>query len=368
MKATQKSVKSSIGKIPMDHQPTIPLKLISPDFSLKSVCGFTLNLPHTGKNMNNTGVGDHPAVFEEIPCPICGSHTHQQLLSVADRLKSKAERASDQPQDNAYKIVACSSCGFLFLNPRPRAEELHKYYPSGYYDPHLSSGGGLFGSLFRTIRHFMLKWKEVKVSRDLSTGNLLDVGCGTGEFLVHMQKRGWDVSGVEISPDAAQIAGRNGCNVLVGDPADLNLPEEKYDLVTLWHSLEHLPDLSKAVDKICASLKTGGRLAIAVPNPESIDAKFYKAHWVAWDAPRHLYHFRSRDLTSLLKPRGMQEERTLSMLMDPFYHALLSETSWVTGLKSWFRALRGFLVGCISFISGFKPGQGSSTLFLFRKH
>jgi SAM-dependent methyltransferase len=302
----------------------------------------------------------------DIPCPLCGSGDYCKFQDVPDRLTFHIERAHNQPRENAYRIVACSSCGFLYLNPRPLSSDLKDHYSADSYDPHRRRGGGLVGLLFRASRRFTTRWKATQICRNLNPGSLLDVGCGTGEFMVELKRRGWQVTGIEISTEAAAIATERGCEVLIGDPAEIVLGET-FDLITLWHSLEHLPDLRGAVTRMSGALKPGGHLAVALPNPGSVDALFYGSRWVAWDAPRHLYHFSPADLNVLFAPLGLQLLRKKSLPLDPFYHALLSEVSWSTGVMAGIKAPRGLFLGAISFLAGLKPGSGSSNLYIFNK-
>ncbi|MFH1862024.1 MAG: class I SAM-dependent methyltransferase, partial [bacterium] len=245
--------------------------------------------------------GEPASRFEEIACPLCGSQNHRLVHVVHDRLINSYLQLENRLQEPTYHIVACSSCSFLYLNPRPRRSFLAEYYQSEQYNPHQQSGGGLIGFLFRSLRSATNRWKAARVVADAPPGALLDVGSGTGDFLKYMRSRGWQVQGVESDPDAAAAAVREGITVSVGDPAEIELPERSFDLITCWHSLEHLPHLRGAVKAITAALRPRGTLAVAVPNPDSWDAKFYKSRWVAWDAPRHLYHFRRQDIVKLFE-------------------------------------------------------------------
>lgn len=317
--------------------------------------------------MTNSGTADATAELEEIPCPLCGMRPFRIYETVLDRLSFKASGTENQPRENAYSIVVCSSCGFLYLNPRPIPGNLFRFYLAETYDPHRRRGGGIMGSLFRLARRFTVRWKAAKITKDLKSGALLDVGCGTGEFIAYMKDRGWNTLGLEIDRNAADVAKSSGCSVIVGDPAKVALPEKAFDLITLWHALEHLPDLNGAVSNVSAALKPGGRLAVALPNPGSFDARFYGSRWAAWDAPRHLYHFHPQDVEKLFSPKNFELMKCYALPLDPFYHSLLSETSWTTGMLNGLRALRGLLIGMISLFYGAKPERASSTLYLFRK-
>ncbi len=195
----------------------------------------------------------------------------------------------------------------------------------------------------------------------------MDVGCGTGEFLQYMRRHGWQVLGVESDADAAEQARAAGCEVLTGDPATVTYPDLKFDLITFWHALEHLPDLKGTLDAVAKRIQAGGILAIALPNPYSFDAKFYRSRWVAWDAPRHLYHFRRRDLEILLSVYNINWFATRSLPLDPWYNALISELSWSSGVQVLPKIVRGLGIGLVSFIRGLKSGEGSSNLHLFAK-
>lgn len=317
--------------------------------------------------MTDAGARDIQDKLVKIPCPICHSDESRRFLAVADRYHADLKALPQLPQENTYQIVACSSCGFLFLNPRPLSEQLQLAYRTEKYDPHRRKGGGLIGWLFRFFRLFTIHWKANKVTGGLLTGSLLDIGCGTGEFIVHIKKAGWQSKGIENDKSAADAAGSLGCDVYVGDPTQASIPDGSFELITLWHSLEHLPYLSGSLDRIAGWLKSKGHLAIAVPNPSSFDAWYYREKWVAWDAPRHLYHFRKEDLLRLLQPRGFTLERAISMPLDPFYHSLISEVSWDQGIIKMLKAARGIIIGTISFIAGSVTKNGSSVLYIFTK-
>ncbi len=317
--------------------------------------------------MTKAGNADSSSRFEDIPCPLCGSHSYGNFIEVRDRLVNPDVRTDIKPREKDFRIVTCSSCGFLYLNPRPAPDELPRYYDTQNYDPHRESGGGFLGSLFRFVRRFTIRWKAVKAAGGRKGGMLLDVGCGTGEFMAYMQKCGWTATGIEYQSGAAEKARSWGCEVIIGDPADVLTKEDQYDLITLWHSLEHLPALNEAVENLVRALKPGGSIALAVPNPVSLDAKFYKERWVAWDAPRHLYHFRKSDLQALFQPKGFSLRTAYPMPFDPFYHALLSELCWTSGLKRTILAFRGLLVGTASFILGGRIESASSVLYIFEE-
>lgn len=225
------------------------------------------------------------------------------------------------------------------------------------------------GLVYRLLRPFSVGFKARQAAAGLSLGAVLDVGCGTGEFLVEMRRRGWQGWGIEKEEAAAQIAREAGCPVLMGDLLDVDLEGRTFDLITLWHSLEHLPDPKGVLAELSRHLKSSGRLVIALPNPDSLDARFYRSRWAAWDAPRHLYHFRPTDLQQLLSQASGDFKliKMISLPLDPFYHALLSEISWSQGLAMLPKVVRGGAVGLGSWLAGLRAGQGTSILYLFMK-
>jgi SAM-dependent methyltransferase len=316
--------------------------------------------------MANSTPEGAPDSLELIPCPLCGSVRSQLFIAVRDRLQG---RDLDADGDKRYEIVTCSGCGFRFLNPRPRVQELWKYYQGGAYDPHRRRGGGVVSIIYRLLRPLSVGYKAAQVSRGLKPGSLLDVGCGSGEFLCEMKRRGWRVLGIEQDEGAAQIARAAGCEILVGDPLETDLAQNRFDLITFWHSLEHLPFLKGAFAGICAHLAPAGRLVVALPNPDSLDARIYKSRWAAWDAPRHLYHFRPADLKNLVR-QGAGDLRLVkmgSLPLDPFYHALLSEIIWSRGFMALVKAIRGTLIGFESLLAGLRSGSGSTIVYVFQK-
>jgi len=319
-------------------------------------------------SMANSPETDARDSLEILPCLLCGGQNCRPVYQVSDRLQARFQ-SGQVKEPETYHIVACSACGFRFLNPRPRAQDLGKYHQGGAYGPHQREGGGAVGVVYRLLRPFSVGYKARQATRGLAPGDLLDVGCGTGEFLREMRRRGWQTLGIEKEEKAAQIARDSGCPVLSGDPLETDLSNRTFDLITLWHSLEHLPDPIRVLAKLTKHLRSLGRLVIALPNPDSLDARFYRSRWAAWDAPRHLYHFRPGELERLVRQSSGEFRliKTASLPLDPFYHALLSEISWSHDLSVWAKAIRGSVIGLLSFFSGFAALRGSSNLYIYQK-
>jgi SAM-dependent methyltransferase len=153
-------------------------------------------------------------------------------------------------------------------------------------------------------------------------GVLLDVGCGTGEFLSYMQKFQWKVTGVEPDADARTYATSRGLRVL---PELQRIQRGRFQVITLWHVLEHLPDLRKSAEHLVSLLEPSGYLVLAMPNVDAFDAREYGEHWVALDTPRHLYHFTQNDVQELFKPFPIELVSAGGLWLDTIYNVLYSE-------------------------------------------
>lgn len=227
--------------------------------------------------------------MQYIKCNLCGSENFVHLFSASHYLSYPEE----------FNIVKCKDCGLVFLNPRPDDEELNKYYSPEYFSEVAEPG------FFK--RCFALD--KVRLIKNLkSRGRLLDVGCGRGEFLQQMEDYGWEVWGVDTSAVACKYTQerlRNG-KIFNQDLLTSNLPEAYFDIVTFWHSLEHLKDPFSSLTEARRILKEDGILVIACPNFSSFSSKFFKRRWYALDTPFHLYQFSPLTLQKLLKRAGFR--------------------------------------------------------------
>jgi SAM-dependent methyltransferase len=143
-------------------------------------------------------------------------------------------------------------------------------------------------------------------------GAALDVGCGSGFYLAMLRDMGWTVTGIDASAEAARHARTlNGLDVRVGC-AEVTLPEladESFDLVTLWHVLEHLYDPARVLAHIRRLLKPGGLLMLEVPNFSSVCSRLFQSYWAPLESPRHLFQFTPKTLKALLQKNGFQVDR-----------------------------------------------------------
>ncbi|QRR02842.1 class I SAM-dependent methyltransferase [Dyadobacter sandarakinus] len=282
-------------------------------------------------------------------CPVCGHTNFENHLLVEDYTVSHEQ----------FHICRCSSCSFLFTNPRPREASIGGYYASQDYISHHDDRKDLMSSVYTSVRNYTLRQK-VGMINDLAKrrGSLLDIGCGTGAFLNAAKDDGWKISGTEPDPDARGIAsGRVGAPVFENIQA-AEIQQKSFDIISLWHVLEHVHQLNETIKWIGTHLNPGGKVIIAVPNPESADARKYGPQWAAYDVPRHLYHFTKASMQNLLGRHGLQVAEVRPMWFDSFYVSMLS-TKYKSGKV---RLAESFISGAISNIRGTKPSVNTSSL------
>ena len=261
-------------------------------------------------------------------CPICGSQKFDPFISGKDFFLT----------GESFSIVKCRDCGFRFTNPRPKAEDLGKYYESSDYISHSDSRKGLFASVYQVVRKYTLSRKLSLISKFQPKGKILDIGCATGQFLNHMDENGWKATGIE--PDEktrSRAISEYGLDVFPEEQLNI-LDKYSFDVITMWHVLEHVSDLNNRMEQLRNLLKPQGTLLIAVPNCDSFDAKKYGEFWAGYDLPRHLYHFTKSDVKLLLERYGFTIVNILPMKFDAFYVSLLSE-KYKSGKMRWLPAL-----------------------------
>lgn len=249
----------------------------------------------------------------------------------------------------------------LQTNPIPDLEKLPDYYKSENYISHTDTKKSFTEKAYHFVKKIALKQKVKLITKqnDLP-GKLLDIGSGTGEFLLTAKNNNWNVFGVEPSEDARTLSAKKGIPV-VQELSEIN--ETGFDIITLWHVLEHVPNLENYIQEISKLLKPSGTLLIAVPNFNSYDARYYKEFWAAYDVPRHIWHFSKKGIKRLFSKHHFTLIETKPMWFDSFYVSLLSE-KYKTGKNNWFLAsFRGLL----SNISGLRTKEYSSHIYLLKK-
>jgi SAM-dependent methyltransferase len=250
-------------------------------------------------------------------CPVCGSSNFRDKLQVQDKSVSQ----------EMFTIVQCQNCEFQFTNPRPDAAHIGKYYESDAYVSHNSGAQGLINQVYKLARVFTVRRKVALITKlnGGRAGRLLDYGCGTGHFLAGAKGGGWQVAGLEPNDRARQEATERVGQPIQEPAALAELASGSFDVITLWHVLEHVHTLNETLDQLIRVLGKGGKLLIAVPNVESLDAQHYRQDWAAYDVPRHLYHFSPSTMKRLLAEHGLAVRQTLPLALDAYYVSMLSE-------------------------------------------
>ena len=263
-----------------------------------------------------------------------------------------------------FQLIFNEDTEMLETFPAPNKDQLSKYYKSEDYISHTDSKRNLFERVYHIIRSRALKKKLRLIN---SFGNeskqLLDVGCGTGDFLKTALTDGWTVTGIEPNEQARKIANvKTNQNVFEINHLD-NLKEHSFDVITLWHVLEHLPKLDTHIQLFRKLLKPNGLLIIAVPNYKSYDATHYKEFWAAYDVPRHLWHFSRKSINKLFQKKNFTLIKITPLIFDAYYVSLLSE-KYKTGYMNPFKA---FWVGLKSNYRARHNNDYSSLIYVLKQ-
>lgn len=270
-------------------------------------------------------------------CPLCGSDKISHALNAVDYTVS----------ESSFEIWHCAHCTGRFTQNIPDESEIGAFYKSEEYISHTETKEGLINRLYHSARKITLRSKQnwVKSAAKLKEGSLLDIGAGTGAFAHFMQQTGWQVTCIE--PDEGARANAETLYKLKALPPEafFGLEPAQFDVVTMWHVMEHVHNLHGYVEQIKKVLKPGGALLIAVPNYTSKDAQHYGEHWAAYDVPRHLYHFSPTAMQNMLQAHGVTVVKKHPMVFDSFYVSLLSE-KYKTGGGG---LLKGFWNGFTSY-------------------
>ncbi|MBW6500772.1 MAG: class I SAM-dependent methyltransferase [Bacteroidales bacterium] len=288
-------------------------------------------------------------------CPLCSSGDLNFHLTCRDHF------LTGEPFD----LYKCGSCNFVFTQDHPGEKEAVLYYDSSDYISHDASAKGFTTALYRLARRIMLARKRRLIIRltGRTTGDLLDIGAGSGHFAGAMKEAGWNVTGIEPVKKAADYASSQfGIRML--DPAQIgHLPDRSFDCVTLWHVLEHLHDPFTYASEILRVLRPGGKCIIALPDSLSYDAGYYREHWAAYDVPRHLWHFTPGTFSFFAERAGFSLMATEDLPFDVFYISFLSEKYRGTNLP----LITGVINGLRFYLAALFRRKGASSLMYILK-
>jgi 2-polyprenyl-3-methyl-5-hydroxy-6-metoxy-1,4-benzoquinol methylase len=260
-----------------------------------------------------------------------------------------------------FDLVYDETLDMLVTQPQPSLDNLGKYYESVNYISHTDGNKTLFEKAYQFVKNIALK-NKLSLINDLSKnkGKILDIGAGVGDFLATAHQNGWGTIGVEPNPKAREIAEKKG--VLFVDKTE-NLLDNSFDIITMWHVLEHVPDLEIQLNELKRLLKPNGHIIIAVPNFKSFDAKYYKEYWAAYDVPIHFWHFSKTAIKLIFEKKNIKFIKFLPMKFDAFYVSLLSE-KYKTGNMNFVKAT---YIGLKSNWKAQKNGEWSSHIYILGK-
>ncbi|MBB1149236.1 MULTISPECIES: class I SAM-dependent methyltransferase [unclassified Myroides] len=275
----------------------------------------------------------------------------EKFLTVQDHAVSK----------EVFSLFYNRAYDLLLTDPVPAKENLNNYYLSENYISHTDGKRNFFERIYQGIKRIALRRKvDLLFKQNNTVGTLLDIGCGTGDFLVEAKKSGWATTGYEPNEHAFAKAKAKGIT-LVKKLSELEA--HTFDVITLWHVLEHIPNLEEQIVELNRLLKPGGKLIVAVPNYKSYDAVYYKEYWAAFDVPRHLWHFSQSSIPRIFSLFDFTVDELHPMLFDSFYVSLLSE-QYKTGKRNWGKAL---FVGLRSNVEARNTMEYSSLIYCLSK-
>lgn len=261
-----------------------------------------------------------------------------------------------------FSLLLDDDLQLLKTYPQPTSNELGRYYESEDYISHTDNKRSLFEKAYHIVKVKALKDKVSILENEYpAKGKLLDIGAGTGDFLLQAKQAGWDTTGIEPNAKAKNSAESKGVT-FINDTSTVG--NNTFDAVTMWHVLEHVPNVQKQITELNRIVKPNGIIIIAVPNFNSYDAKYYGKHWAAYDVPRHLWHFSKTAIKNLFESQGMKLVKILPMKFDSFYVSLLSE-KYKTGKMNF---IKGFITGLRSNLKAAKNSEYSSHIYIIKNN
>ena len=260
----------------------------------------------------------------------------------------------------SFSLLLNEEYQILKTHPQPTLDKLGSYYEFEDYISHTDGKRTLFEKMYHFIKRKAIRDKVSLInSYQPLKGRILDIGAGTGDFLLECKNQNWEILGIEPNDKAKGIAVGKG--IKFGDTIE-KLESNSFDVITMWHVLEHVPDVEHQVAELKRLLKPSGTIIIAVPNFKSYDANHYKEFWAAYDVPRHLWHFSKTAIEKIFDKQNMNLEDIKPMWFDSFYVSLLSE-KYKSGKMNF---ISGFFIGLISNVSGFFKKEFSSHIYVLK--
>lgn len=258
-----------------------------------------------------------------------------------------------------FELLYDEELDMLITYPQPSLDKLPSYYESVDYISHTDGNKSLFEKMYQFVKSIALKNKLKLINSQSAKGRILDIGAGVGDFLSVCKNDGWETIGIEPSDKAKNIAKSKGVS-FVENLSELE--DHSFDIITMWHVLEHVPNLEEQISELRRLVKPNGTIIIAVPNFKSFDAKHYEQFWAAFDVPIHLWHFSKTAIQKLFAKEKLELIKVLPMKFDSFYVSLLSE-KYKTGKMNFIKA---FFIGLKSNLKATRNSEYSSHIYLIK--
>jgi SAM-dependent methyltransferase/rubredoxin len=293
--------------------------------------------------------------INQSKCPVCGSGELNEFMKNYDFSITRED----------FDLYKCASCGFILTQDAPDEATIGKYYKSDVYISHSDTNKGFVAKLYHIVRAIMLdkKAKAVELISEKRKGSLLDIGTGLGYFPNHMKSRGWQVEGIEQDEETRNKAMDNFGFQINPPAAVYEMKDRNFDVITMWHVLEHVHNLDGYLKSIRDNLSDDGTFVVALPNSDSPDAHYYGKFWAGWDVPRHLWHWNPENFEKFAVKHGFSLIVKKPMPMDGFYVSLLSAK--YKGCK--IPAVSGFWRGLITWFKSLNNTDLSSSVIYFLK-
>ena len=258
-----------------------------------------------------------------------------------------------------FELLYDEDLDMLITYPQPSLDKLPSYYESVDYISHTDGNRSLFEKMYQFVKSIALKNKLKLINSQSPKGRILDIGAGVGDFLSVCKNDGWQTIGIEPSDKAKNIAKSKGVS-FVENLSELE--NHSFDIITMWHVLEHVPNLEEQITELKRLIKPNGTIIIAVPNFKSFDAKHYGQFWAAFDVPIHLWHFSKTAIQKLFAKEKLELIKVLPMKFDSFYVSLLSE-KYKTGKMNFIKA---FFIGLKSNLKATRNSEYSSHIYVIK--
>ena len=270
-------------------------------------------------------------------------------------------RAKDHLVSGEYFDITWNESKTIAKTNIENIKDVSSYYDSSNYDSFKNTAKGGLDIIYFLIQKIMFRYKLFLIRIYLKGNRVLDYGAGSGKFAAYLSKKNFNTSVVE--PYNKEIKNQSLLNINVYEKITDIPKSDCYDGITLWHVLEHLPNPEDVLSKIHNILEKKGVLIIALPNINSLDARYYKSYWAALDVPRHIWHYTVKGITSLVESKGFKLEKKYPLFFDAFYISYISETH----KNSRFAMIRGFFFALLSNFSALFNKEFSSMIFIFKK-